>query len=47
MFLVLNLFLSYFYAAFKQWLQELKSSYTYFSFIKLIPDFYDMYMMYS
>jgi hypothetical protein len=39
--------LSYFYVVFKQWLQEIKSPYTYFSLIKLIPKFYDMYIMYS
>ncbi len=39
--------LSCFYAAFKQWLQEVKSPYTYFSFIILIPNFYDMCVMYS
>jgi hypothetical protein len=42
-----KLFLNYFYVVFKQWLQELKSSYTYFSLIRLIPTFYDMYIMYS
>ncbi len=41
------LLLSYFYAAFKEWLQEVKSPYTYFSFIRLIPIFYDMYIMCS
>jgi len=42
-----KLFLNYFYVVFKQWLQEVKSLYTYFSLIRLIPNFYDMYMMYS
>ncbi len=42
-----KLFLSYFYVDFKQWLQEVKSPYTYFSFIRLIPNFYNMYIMYS
>jgi hypothetical protein len=46
-FLMSKLFLSCFYAAFKQWLQEVKSPYTYFSFIRLIPNFHDMYIMYS
>jgi hypothetical protein len=45
--LVSKLSLSCFYVAFKQWLQEVKSLYMYFSFIKLIPNFYDMYIMYS
>jgi len=45
--LVSKLFLNYFYAAFKQWLQEVKSPYIYFTIIKLIPNFYDMYIMYS
>ncbi len=45
--LVSKLLLSYFYASFKQWLQEVKSFYTYFSLIRLIPIFYDMYIMYS
>jgi len=40
--LVSKLLLRYFYVAFKQWLQEVKSSYKYFSFIRLIPNFYDM-----
>ncbi len=39
--------LSCFYVAFKQWLQEVKNPYTYFSLIRLIPNFYDMYIMYS
>ncbi len=39
--------LSYFYATFKQWLQEVKNPYTYFSIIRLIPNFYNMYIMYS
>jgi len=42
-----KLFLNYFYVVFKQWLQKVKSLYTYFSLIRLIPNFYDMYMMYS
>ncbi len=42
-----KLFLSCFYATFKQWLQEVKNPYTYFSFIRLITNFYDMYIMYS
>jgi hypothetical protein len=42
-----KLFLNYFYVVFKQWLQEVKRPYTYFSLIRLIPNFYDMYMMYS
>jgi len=37
--------LSCFYATFKQWLQEVKSPYTYFSLIKLISNFYDMYII--
>jgi hypothetical protein len=45
--LMSKLLLSCFYATFKQWLQEVKSPYTYFSLIKLIPNFYDMYIMYS
>jgi len=45
--LVSKLLLSCFYATLKQWLQEVKSLYIYFSFIKLIPNFYDMYIMYS
>jgi len=32
---------------FKQWLQEVKSPYTYFSLIRLILNLYDMYIMYS
>jgi len=39
--------LSYFYVVFKRWLQEVTSPYMYFSLIKLIPNFYDMYIMYS
>ncbi len=39
--------LNYFYATFKQWSQEVKSPYMSFSFIKCIPNFYDMYIMYS
>ncbi len=46
-FLMSKLDLNYFYAYFKQWLQEVKNPYTYFSPIKLIPNFYDMYIMYS
>ncbi len=46
-FLVSKLFLNYFYAIFKPWLQEVKSPYMYFSLIKSIPNFYDMYIMYS
>jgi hypothetical protein len=46
-FLVSKLLLSCFYATFKQWLQEDKSLYTYFSLIGLISNFYDMYIMYS
>jgi hypothetical protein len=44
--LMSKLFLSCFYATFKQWLQEVKSPYMYFSFTRLIPKFYDMYLMY-
>jgi len=47
MLLVSKLFLNYFYASFKQWLQEVISPYTYFSLIRLILIFYDMYIMYS
>jgi hypothetical protein len=47
MLLMSKLFLSCFYATFKQWLQEVKNPYTYFSFIRLITNFYDMYIMYS
>ncbi len=39
--------LNYFNVTFKHWLQEVKSPYTYFSFIRLIPNSYDMYIMYS
>ncbi len=39
--------LTFFYATFKQWLQEVKSPFVYFSLIILIPNFYDMYIMYS
>jgi hypothetical protein len=46
-FLVSKLFLNYFYVAFKQWLQEIKCFYAYFSLIRLIPNFYDTYIMYS
>jgi hypothetical protein len=45
--LMSKLFLSYFYVTFKQWLQEVKKNYTYFSFIRLIPIFYNMYIAYS
>jgi hypothetical protein len=45
--LMSKLLLSCFYASFKQWLQEVKSFYMYFSLIKLIPNFYDMCIMYS
>jgi hypothetical protein len=45
--LVSKLLLNYFYATFKQWLQKVKSPYTYFSLIRLIPNFCDMYIMYS
>jgi hypothetical protein len=38
--------LNYFYVDFKQWLQEVKSLYMYFSLIRLIPNLYDMYIMY-
>jgi hypothetical protein len=31
-----------FYAALKYWLQEVKSPYTYFSCVILIPNFYDV-----
>jgi len=43
--LISKLHLSYFYVTFKQWLQELKSPYMYTSFIRLIPIFYDMYII--
>jgi len=46
MLLVSKRFLNYFYATFKQWLQEVKSPYFYFSLIKLISNFYGMYIMY-
>ncbi len=45
--LLSKLFLSYFYATFKQWLQEVKRFYMYFSFIRLIPNFYDMYNVFT
>jgi hypothetical protein len=45
--LVSKLLFKCFYATFKQWLQEVKSPYTYFTIIKLIPNFYHMYTMYS
>jgi len=32
--------LNYFYATFKQWKQEVKSPYMYFSLIRLIPNFF-------
>jgi hypothetical protein len=37
--LVSKLFLNCFYATFKQWLQEVKSPYTYFSLIRLTSNF--------
>ncbi len=40
--LVSKLLLSYFYITLKQCLQKVKSPYTYFSLIRLIPNFYDM-----
>jgi hypothetical protein len=46
-FLMSKLLLNYFYVVFKQWLQDVKSPYTYFSLIRLIPNFYVMYIMYS
>jgi hypothetical protein len=46
-FLMSKLFLSYFYVVFKQWLQVVQSPYMYFSLIRLIPIFYDIYIMYS
>jgi hypothetical protein len=45
--LVLKLLLSCFYATFKQWSQKAKNPYTYFSLNRLIPNVYDMYIMYS
>ncbi len=39
--------LNCFYATFQQWLKEVKSPYTYFSLIRLIPNFYDVYIMHS
>ncbi len=45
--LMSKLLLNYFYVAFKQWLYDVKSPCMYFSLIKLIPIFYDMYIMYS
>jgi hypothetical protein len=36
-----------FYATFKQWLQEVKNPYMYFSLIRLITNFYNMYITYS
>jgi hypothetical protein len=47
MLLMSKLFLNFFYATFKEWLQEVKSPYLYFSLIKFISNFYDMYIMYS
>jgi hypothetical protein len=38
---------NYFYATFKQWSQEVKRPHMYFSLIICIPNFYDMYIMYS
>ncbi len=46
-FFSVKIILSYFYVAFKQWSQEVKSPYMYFSLIRRIPNFYDMYIMYS
>jgi hypothetical protein len=43
-FLMSKLFLNCFYATFKLWLQEVKCFYMYFSLIKLIPIFYEMYI---
>jgi len=45
--LLSKLLLNHFYATFKQWLQEIKFFYMHFSFIRLISNFYDMYIMYS
>jgi hypothetical protein len=45
--LVSKLLLNYFYVVFKEWSEKVKSHYMYFSFIRLIPNFYDMYKMYS
>jgi len=45
MLLMSKLLLSYFYVTFKQWLQEVKIPY--FSFIRLNPIFYNMYIAYS
>jgi hypothetical protein len=47
MLLMPKLLLSYLYTTFKQWLQEIKSLYMYFSFIKLNSNFYNMYIIYS
>jgi hypothetical protein len=38
--------LSRFHVVFKHWLLEVKSPYTYFSLIRLFPNFYDMYIIY-
>jgi hypothetical protein len=46
-FLMSKLILNYFYVIFKQWLQDVQSPYMYFSLIRLIPIFYDMYINYS
>jgi hypothetical protein len=45
-FLVSKFLLSCFYTSFKYWLQGVKSHYMYFSPVRLIPNFYDMYVMY-
>jgi hypothetical protein len=44
--LMSKLFLNCFYVDFKQWLYEVKNPYMYFSFIRLIPNFYDVCIMY-
>jgi hypothetical protein len=41
-FFIIKTIFNLFYVAFKQWLQEMKSPYTYFSLIKLIVNLYDM-----
>jgi hypothetical protein len=41
-FQIVLLMLKLFYATFQKWLQEVKNPYTYFSLIRLIPNFYDM-----
>ncbi len=46
-FFVLKLLLNCFYPTFKKWLQEFEKLYTYLSLIRLSPNFYDMYIMYS